>query len=118
MDLEITSTGKKFYEVPPLLAGILCEAFPESFKRIEKPAPPVQSQTAVSYSVGSTPGGLRAIVRTKGRSVEYVTGERAQIQAVYPDCPSAVLDSWERVPDSERVGAPRMHTRISPGIEG
>lgn len=103
MDLQVTSTGKIFYEVPPLLAAILIEALPESFKRLEKPALPVQSQTAVSYVVGSTPGGLKAIVRHKGRSVEYIAGERDQIAAIYPDIPAGILDAWDRVHDGEKI---------------
>lgn len=119
MDLEITSTGKRFYEVPPLLAGILCEAFPESFKRVEKqPSLSAQYANVPVYAVGITPGGLRSIIRRRGQTTEYISATREQIASLYPDCPSGVIDEFERVPLKDRAAAPQFHTRIPQGVEG
>jgi hypothetical protein len=59
VDITVTSTGKIFYGVDPLLGGLLCEAFPEAIKRVErKPAPTFNVQPQ------SSPTGPRWIVRT------------------------------------------------------
>ena len=35
MDIRVTSTGKIFYKVDPLLGGLLFEALPASFERLD-----------------------------------------------------------------------------------
>jgi hypothetical protein len=53
MDITVTGTGKTFYGVDPLLGGILCEAFPEAFRRVErKLAAPAIPAKEVRWSIG------------------------------------------------------------------
>jgi phage FluMu protein Com len=38
-DIRVVSTGKIFWKIDPAVAGLLCEAFPESFAVVAAPAP-------------------------------------------------------------------------------
>jgi hypothetical protein len=106
-DIRVNSTGKPFWRIDDGVAQLLMEAFPESFSRVEKPAPPAQSITAVTHALGSTPTGLAAILRRTTRSTTYVAGSREQIRRDYPDCPASILDAWDNVNDSEKVQPPK-----------
>ena len=56
MDIIVTSTGKPFYGVDPLLGGILCEAFPEAIK-------PLARKQAPTYNVQPASTAPRWVVR-------------------------------------------------------
>ena len=56
MDIVVTSTGKPFYGVDPLLGGILCEAFPEAIK-------PLTRKAAPTYNVQPASTAPRWVVR-------------------------------------------------------
>ena len=58
MDIQVTSTGKIFYQVDSTLAAILCEVLPEAVKRVERPAPVVPS---ARWTNSVTTGGYKFI---------------------------------------------------------
>lgn len=116
MDLIVTSTGKTFYEVNPTVAAILCEAFPESFRRLNQPefmtmrhappsAPGLSTKPAPKFNVGQTPTGEAFIFATDGRTELYYTGTpEGAADHVFAGfiggatvAPAAVVEEYRRV---------------------
>lgn len=55
-DIRVTSTGKTFYQIDSAVAAVLLEAFPASFERVEKPAPPARpANTSQRWCVQRNP---------------------------------------------------------------
>jgi hypothetical protein len=63
MDLQVNTTGKRFYEVPSALAAVLLEAFPQMFTRVEKKIQPEPNEirptpSKPTFRVGRNSAGL------------------------------------------------------------
>ncbi len=103
-DVKVNSTGRVFWRIDDGVAQLLQEAFPESFSRVEKPAP-APIQTAPKYFVGLThpTSGRYAIIRRWHNSDEFITGTREQIKKLYPDCPDDVITKFENVSPNDRA---------------
>ncbi len=51
MDIRVTSTGKIFYKVDPLLGGLLLEALPASFERLDNKSASASAPVNVEFSI-------------------------------------------------------------------
>ena len=51
MDIRVTSTDRIFYQVPTDIAALLIEAFPASFEKIEKAAPPTKKPGSLNFNL-------------------------------------------------------------------
>lgn len=110
MDLEITSTGKVFRRVDPCLAGILCEAFPASFKRHEVQPKPAVAGFGVKRRL-HTEGCLA--YRVRGAQTEFYEGLPSGLLKHWPDCPIDV--HYEYV--LSFIFIPSIHGTLTPAIE-
>ena len=117
MDIEVVSTEEKFFKVDDGAARCLIAAFPEAFRRIEKPAPPVRKHVP-SFSVFETMSGkLAAKYTCPSLSGElFFTGNPGQLETWRPCCcgqtvpvPADVLldftNRW-RAPNAVFPGSP------------
>lgn len=104
MDFQVTSTGRIFYQVDPTLAAVLMEAFPESFKRIEKPAPAALS-TGWEYTCALLPGGgCFAVQRKTTRETQYCPfADPEKVLAFWSDCPASVIEQFRATRVEERI---------------
>lgn len=120
MDIVVTSTGKKFWGVDPLLAGILCEAFPEAIQRIErKPAPTYNVQPASTaprwlvrnHPLTQSPELVLAILNQEQRYpgpgiAPTADGAKAAFAAAGHPVPEDVLQKFSALLESARRNDP------------
>lgn len=100
MDIQITSTGKIFYQVDPTLAAILMEMFPAAIERHKAPAPePLRWEYACTKLVT----GLFVLSQKKGHATEYYDAPLDGLDKVWPDCPQSVREEYAKVRVSERA---------------
>ncbi|MFI5117184.1 MAG: hypothetical protein ACHP8B_10870 [Terriglobales bacterium] len=100
MDITIIRTGKTLFRVDECVCIALLEAFPEQFKRYEKPAP---KPRGTEYSVISAPmTGKFSIACRKyspdGRVVEetFYSGNPDKALAAFRDVPVSVVDAYRK----------------------
>ena len=92
-DITVTSTNKTFFRIDDAVAALLLEAFPESFKRYEKPAAPPASDL-VQFGIELT-GAYYTLVRTKGGECTYLSAPWDQVKKQWPDCPEEIGARWK-----------------------
>src|SRR5262249_7834860 len=74
MDVRCTSTGKVFYQIDSQIGGVLCEALPSIFERVERPAPAPLGKRLPVFTVNINPLTDKArIMLTKitGEIIEF-----------------------------------------------
>jgi len=99
-DLQVTSTSRIFYQVEPTICAILCEAFPEAFKRVAAPAP---APVAARWANSTTTSGFKFInvtcpkCRREDRfdaAREYLATFEAGLCVHAGKCPTEVLAAY------------------------
>lgn len=93
MDIRIVSSGREFFKVDPTLALILLEAFPDSFERIERPAPGLQP-LVVKWGIKTFLSGHIAVQRSYGNTFDFFDGWPQDVKANFPDCPDNVIREY------------------------
>lgn len=106
-----TEERQVFKQIDSQLAAVLIAA------GIAVPyAKPVEVSSGPTYSIGTTPTGLSVIIRSTAREKTFISNTRAKIQGAYPDCPANILDTWDRIPDIEKL--PPLASIVSGGTKG
>ena len=120
MDIIVTSTGKPFYGVDPLLGGILCEAFPEAIQRIAKPTLAVQQKNPAAprfiarlHPLYGTPEIVRIALNQEQRfpgpgMVASVEGAQAAFGAAGHSIPADVLDKFAALLEIAKSNDPEV----------
>lgn len=118
-DLLVTATGRKFYEVDPTLAAILCEALPTVFERVA--APPAKALNAPNAEYAPVPVftvGIGRFSQTPNityrhqNTTEFFDGTPEQAKGWRAACPDSVVEQYRaliqkrRREDNTRVGRP------------
>ena len=112
-DIRVTSTGKIFYRVDPLLAGILCEAFPAAFELCAQAQPPtgstrvhaqpddspqIASYDTPVFNVSLSATGIPGIYIKYGKTVQTYTGTvegaTAAFKSIGAELPSEILEQY------------------------
>ncbi len=102
MDIQVVSTGEQIFKIDDGAARALLAAFPEAFRKVDKPLPP-PLPTTWTYLCGPMRFGKYAVMRKKGMTTEWLGGEPERIKAIWPECPDRVIADFAAVRPLERI---------------
>jgi hypothetical protein len=111
MDIQVSNTGRIFYQVDSVLAAILLEAFPHDFKRVVTRAER-EAQAAVAltprWCVTKEPhGGFFLIQCAIGSRIEQYDGKPEKAVAIFGQmglqCPPEIVEQYRDALKSPRA---------------